>query len=184
MPKWEFTGETAEYEIRKGSDADGGIIKKVKRIRALRDIENADHFINAGTTGGWIEFENNLSQEGEGWIDEGSVVTDGAVVSGDAFVGEGSYIGGKCSVSGNAVVVGTVVRGDCRLGTGVVAINSEISGYIQLADIVLNEIKVEDPSIYYGEPQYISLGNGLKLESLSIDNSTYLEKTEKAPSQG
>ena len=51
--KYRFTGETMEYN---------GII--LHRIQALVDFLE----VKAGDLGGWIEKEENLSQEGECWV--------------------------------------------------------------------------------------------------------------------
>jgi hypothetical protein len=51
MPKYEFTGETKIV---------GGVT--LKRIRALIDFPFPS--IRAGTLGGWLEYEHNLSHEG------------------------------------------------------------------------------------------------------------------------
>lgn len=47
--KYEFTGETLEYEGR-----------TLHRIRALKDFGN----VKAGDVGGWVETEANLSHDG------------------------------------------------------------------------------------------------------------------------
>lgn len=41
---------------------------RVYQIRALRDIPR--HGVNAGDLGGWVESEDNLSQEDDSWIGE------------------------------------------------------------------------------------------------------------------
>jgi hypothetical protein len=55
MPKYEFTGETKIV---------GGVT--LKRIRALIDFPFPS--IRAGTLGGWLEYEHNLSHEGNCWV--------------------------------------------------------------------------------------------------------------------
>lgn len=57
MKKYEFTGET--------KNIDGHILY---RIRALRNIHCGGLRIRAGDLGGWIETEENLSQEGNCWV--------------------------------------------------------------------------------------------------------------------
>ena len=65
------------------------------RIRALKDFELLDGtIIHAGDLGGWIEKEDNLSQEGS------------ARVSGDARVSDNARVSGDARVSGNARVSG------------------------------------------------------------------------------
>ena len=54
----------------------------VYRIRALKDFRG----IKAGTLGGWVQSDANLSQVGTCWLSEGAMAIDDARVSEDAFV--------------------------------------------------------------------------------------------------
>ena len=62
--------------------------RKLYRIRALKDFHN----VKKGTVGGYIESEQNLSQEGNAWV------------SGDAWVYGNAWVSGNARVSGNAWV--------------------------------------------------------------------------------
>ena len=64
------------------------------QIQALKDFGD----VKKGDLGGWIEKEDNLSQEGQCWISGDARVFGNAVVSGDAWVF------GNAVVSGNARV--------------------------------------------------------------------------------
>ena len=55
--------------------------------------------IKAGDSGGWIESESNLSQEGNAWVDKGAVVFDKSVVKDDSWVG-----GEKTAIAGRVIV--------------------------------------------------------------------------------
>ena len=107
------------------------------RIRALRNIPRVN--AKAGDLGGYIEKESNLSQEGDCWISDDSVVYKNAQVSGDAHIFEHSYVFenakvcenarifnkvwvyGNASVSGNAQVYGdTWVSGDAIINEGMI----------------------------------------------------------------
>lgn len=63
--KYEFTGETLEWESR-----------TLRRIRRIKD----------GKDGGWIEGQYNLSHQGSCWIHKEAKVFDSAVVRDDAQV--------------------------------------------------------------------------------------------------
>ena len=56
------------------------------RIQALRDFSN----VKKGDLGGWVETEDNLSQDGDAWV------------SGNARVYENACVSGNARVSGNA----------------------------------------------------------------------------------
>lgn len=59
------------------------------RIRALKTIKSA-YFIREGDLGGYIESEDNLSQEGNGWVAED------AQVYGDIKIGNDMWAKPKC----------------------------------------------------------------------------------------
>ena len=88
MKKYELTNETKTLA--------GGTV--LHRIRTLRDIPRFG--VKAGELGGFVEGENNLSQDGYAWVSGDARVFGNAKISGDAEV----Y--GKAFVSGNAKVFG------------------------------------------------------------------------------
>ena len=72
-PKYKFTDEE---KVVIGSD---GTKHTVRRIMALRDIPR--HGVKAGDLGGWIEKEENLSQNGaDSWVADDAIVFDKAKV--------------------------------------------------------------------------------------------------------
>lgn len=70
------------------------------RIRALKDFNN----VEKGTFGGFVESEDNLSQEGDCWIYDNAKVYGNAKVSNDARVEDESCVFGNARVFGDAVV--------------------------------------------------------------------------------
>lgn len=74
----------------------------------MRDIP--EHGVKKGDLGGWIESEENLSQDGCCWIgDEATVcanakVEHGAIVRGHAAVVGDAWVQGRATVDGYAVV--------------------------------------------------------------------------------
>lgn len=85
MKKYELTDETKEFYG-----------KTLYRIRALIDFG----LVKAGDFGGWIEKEENLSQEGRCWA------YDNAYICGNARVFDNVYVSGNANVCGNANVFG------------------------------------------------------------------------------
>lgn len=81
--KYEFTGETKTVH---------GVT--LHRIRALRSSAGAE----AGDAGGWLEREENLSQNGSAWVYSNAEVCDNAEVFDNAKVC------GNARVAGNAVI--------------------------------------------------------------------------------
>ena len=74
--------------------------RPVYRIRACRDIPTLG--VIKGEFGGWVEREENLSQEGDCWIFNDAQVGDNAVVSGSAIVADGAMVFDSARISGNA----------------------------------------------------------------------------------
>jgi hypothetical protein len=84
------------------------------RIRAIRDISKD---VTAGTLGGWVESEHNLSQNGTSWIyGEAKCYGQGRVSKKAMLYGEASVYG-KGYVTDSARVGGTtIIRGCCEIG--------------------------------------------------------------------
>jgi len=74
--------------------------------RTLFQIEATASFgsIDKGDKGGWIEKENNLSQEGDAWVSDNAMVYGDARVYGDAWVSDDAMVSGNAMVFGNARV--------------------------------------------------------------------------------
>ena len=83
MKKYRLTEET----IRVGN-------RTLYRVQALRDFGK----VKEGETGGYIESEKNLSQDGNAWV------SGDARVCGDALVSGGARVSGDALVCGDADV--------------------------------------------------------------------------------
>ena len=82
-PKYEFTNKTLNH--------DGHVLHQIRRL-------------SDGELGGWIEKEENLSQEGECWVSGNAKVYDDAKVYGNAYVSENAQVYGNAKVYENADV--------------------------------------------------------------------------------
>ena len=89
-----------KYEILKDEfiEFDG---RKLYRIKALKDFRD----VKKGTVGGYIESEQNLSQEGDAWVCGNARVYDSARVSGDAWVSGDARVCGDAWVLNRRSVV-------------------------------------------------------------------------------
>lgn len=79
--------------------------RRVYRIQALKDV-NIEKGIIAGTLGGYIESEKNLSQKGDCWIGGDASVISDALVEGSAYVRENALVADSAVVKGQAKVEG------------------------------------------------------------------------------
>lgn len=96
------------------------------RIRALKDFGD----VKKGDLGGYVEKEENLSQEGDAWIYDDAKVRTDAVVSGNAKIREEGWLAGDAQVYGNAEVSGKAIL----TGNAQVYDNAKVSGRMQLSD--------------------------------------------------
>ena len=87
--KYKITNETIFYYD-----------KTLRRIEALKDFAD----VKKGDKGGYIETEDNLSQEGNCWVYENAKVLDLSRVYENAIIEGQATIYGSAEVGGNAVV--------------------------------------------------------------------------------
>ena len=97
------------------------------RIVALRDIPR--HNVKKGDLGGFIESEENLSQEGDAWVSGNALVSEGAKVYGDACIFGNAQVCGNAIVCDNSWVSGTA----CVSGIAVVSDNAHVCGDAQVS---------------------------------------------------
>ena len=111
--KYILTEETGEVEFKNGEKTNLHRVISVKdfdvyAIQFVRVFEGDKiktkprmylKHIKAGDFGGWVESEDNLSQEGTAWVDRNAIVIGKSVVKDDAWVG-----GSKTIIRGGAVV--------------------------------------------------------------------------------
>lgn len=110
MKKFELTTETI-------TNVDG---KKLFRIKALIDFGD----VKAGELGGYVEKEENVSQDGDAWV------SGNAEVSGDAEVRDNAWVSDNAKVRDNAKVSGNAwVRGDAWVSD-----NAKVSGDAEVRD--------------------------------------------------
>lgn len=90
----------------------------------------------AGTKGGWVASESNLSQDGSCWIGGNAWVYGNACVSGNAVVTGSAYVGDKARVGGNAHIGGKAhVWGEARIyGDAQVSGSARIYGLAHVYD--------------------------------------------------
>lgn len=99
---------------------------KLFRIRALIEFG----YVEVGDKGGFVEKEENLSQDGNAWV------YGNARVSGNALVSDNARVYGNAEVSGDARVSDNAwVSGDARVyGNALVSGNARVSGNAEVSD--------------------------------------------------
>lgn len=132
MKKYELTSEMKDH-----------ICYKLHRIRALKDFGS----VKAGDLGGWIEKEENLSQDNIAWVFDEAKVYGNAKVSDCAEVHNNAWIYGSAKVSGHAKVSDDVnICGNAHIrGNACVSNEAEIYGSVIVCD---NARVFENAKIY------------------------------------
>lgn len=143
------------FGLRRGVGERGGGMKKYR----LTDETNEDglHRIEAlidgqwgpaGTKGGWVESEINLSHEGTCWIGGEAQVSGNAHVSDDALLLDYVRIGGNARVADNARVYGKAeVSGQARIENyAMVADNA----WVRSDALVKDFARVRGSALVYG----------------------------------
>lgn len=116
MKKYEFTGETLEFQGH-----------TLKRIRYLRKIG----MIEAGDLGGWIEHESNLSHEGncfvlgEAKVFGNACIQEKSIIKNNAVLKDNAIVKGEVLILNNSVVGADTIVGGCSWIQG----NSKIFFY-------------------------------------------------------
>ncbi len=109
MNKYELTGDTRlHHYLHKGE-------KRQVRLRQIRAIR---HFgeVKSGQTGGWVESEDSLSQQGNCWIyDTDSLVYGDSRVEDDAQVRGASTLCHQARIFEQALVADSFISGECHL---------------------------------------------------------------------
>lgn len=114
MGKYKFTGKTTEIV---GTDGEKHTLHQIQATKEFWNVEPGD-------IGGWIEKEENLSQEDDAWVKGDAKVFENARVEGDAVISGQAEVLGKATVRGNAKVYGNA----CVLENASVAWNSKVCG--------------------------------------------------------
>lgn len=111
--------------------------KRLRRVRALRSFGS----IQEGEVGGWVEKEENLSDEGWAWISDDAMVAGNARVQDDAHVCDYAKINGNAIIQGNAYVLNNAVvncnavvtENACVRDHAIVSGNARVAGKVDLA---------------------------------------------------
>lgn len=142
--KYEFTGKTRTVEINE-------ITYVVKRIKALEPLDppGMDGDVSVGDLGGWIESEDNLSEDGMCWVN------DEAVVIGKAIVKDNAYVCGRSTVKDEAIICDdSIVDDDATIaGNSVISENSVVYEDAQVLGnvIIKGDVRVRGCAVVYSE---------------------------------
>lgn len=138
------------------------------RIRALREFlvtaTNRRILVKAGDLGGYIEKEENLSQEGECWIADEAKVYDNAEVKGSSLV----Y--GYAEVFENAVICNAFVYDNAKVfGNVIVCALSQIFGNAKVSCFLVHRGNISGNAEVYDKAKI--LGGFVSGDAKVYDNA-------------
>ena len=168
MKKYKFTDETMYFY--------GCTLHRIQALRSFSDVKEGD-------LGGWIEHEDNLSQEGKCWVYGDAQVFESARVYGDAEVAGSAKVYGDADVFGSAFVCGNAqvfesarVYDDARVfGSAEVYGDAEVAGSAKVygdAD-VFGSVRVYDNTWVAGSVEVYG-DTTLKEHALVTSTADYL----------
>ncbi|MCR5201894.1 MAG: hypothetical protein K6D02_02195 [Lachnospiraceae bacterium] len=142
MKKYELTDKTKEYK--------GHTLYQIKRLLD-------------GKLGGWIESENNLSQDGTCWVNANVCVYGNAKIYDDALIGGNAKIYDNAIITDNAFIYGNAeVRGNAKIfdnaeiydsanisGNVIICDNAEVYNKAEITD----NVQIYDNAKIYGNAQ-------------------------------
>jgi len=179
--KYKLTNETKTYNG-----------KVLHRIEALKDFWD----IKKGEKGGWIEKEENLSQENSCWVADYAMVygkariidnafvfacakvSGNALISGDALISGGAWVHGDALISGNAWIFGDAEVSGNAFISGDAWIYKKIKitgGYFFHTTKRLNKIVIVQTS----HPEERTLAYEPKIKAEKINSLKFMEKENK-----
>ena len=103
----------------------GRVLYRIRALKAFRDV-------GSSALGGYIESEDNLSQDGDCWVYPGAMVFDHAQVLEDAMIYGSAKVFGYAIVQGSARVYNCAkIYGSAHIGDG-----AWVSGYVRVCGSV------------------------------------------------
>ena len=119
------------------------------RIQALIDVNEK---VPKGTLGGFVENENNLSQEGTCWIYDDAICCENGEVKEEAALYDGSLVRGYAVVTGDTTFYDrAVAKRDCYICGGEIKENAIISGKAFIDTVGVNAPVIGGERHVYGE---------------------------------
>ena len=144
--------------------------KTLYRIEALKDFG----IVKKGDKGGYVQSEENLSQEEDCWISDNAKVFDSAVVYNNAKVFDNAYVCGNAKVYCKAEVCGNAkVYCDAIVyGKALVCGNAKVFGKAEVCGnaVVCDKVRVFDDAFVYDNAQIY--GNAEICSNAEIKNNS------------
>lgn len=123
-------------------------------LHRIRSLVTINERVPAGTLGGFVQSEKNLSQEGKCWIYDNALCCETAVTEKEAGLFDGAVARGDALVTGDACLYDrAVAEGRCVIRNGEVKEDARIAGNAVLSEGAIDGLSplVAGHSNVYGE---------------------------------
>lgn len=147
-----------KYKILKNEEPFLFRNKKLYKIIALKEFFINDIHIEKDTIGGYIESEDNLSQNDYSWLCEGSIVADNSIIKNDSYIDSGIKIYKNVIIDNSKIIQKIENKGKLLLFVPTIEISNNVK--IVKTNIYGNQIFIKNNvsiqySAIYGENNYI-----------------------------
>lgn len=103
------------------------------KLKAIKEFPN----VSKGDIGGYVRGYHNLSQSGDCWIYDDSIVFGFAEVSGNAQVKYDSKVFEYASISDNAIIMRSIISGDAKISGSTCCDGAQIPQKYGKTDLIL-----------------------------------------------
>lgn len=135
-----------------------------------------NEYIPAGTMGGFVEGEANLSQEGTCWVHDNAICCEQSKLTEDAQIFDGACVRGTALLSGDARMFDrAVAEGRCHIRSGEVKEDARIAGEAVISEGAIEGLSplVAGHSNVYGEVR-----GGFIIKDNVLPNTELMNPTE------
>lgn len=139
-------------ENRKVMDDKYGNKRTLIQVQALKEFKTiTGDTISAGDFGGWVESEENLSQQGNAWLDKESYAFDTSVITGNAYIKNSSlfdavFISGDSTVEESKLFDSTIVTSQSEIEKSELYGQTVLGGYCRVVHSNLSNVQVKTGS--------------------------------------
>lgn len=128
-----------KYKLTKNTKIVDGVT--LHQIVCTRNIWGKACHISEGSSGGWVESEKNLSQNGTCWVDDNACVFGNAIISDDAIVADDAIVKDSAVVKDNATIMGQskILNNSVICGKASCCVNSIVKNHAFISDALISK---------------------------------------------
>lgn len=143
MAKYKMTSNQKSFT---NTSNDSYILTQVEALETFTTIDGT--LIKAGSLGGWIETESNLSQEGQCWLDSKSSAIDRSQIKGNAYIEnsnlfDDSIATGDAYLNYSSLFDSSVVYGKSKVHFSHIKKHSMLGGNSEVIESTLSNVTVD-----------------------------------------